>query len=235
MTRVTCPNDRMSDYRYEIKIRLTPEALPRLEQWLALHPAGFRTAFPDRWINNIYFDTPDLQAFQDNLRGIARRQKTRLRWYGDTRRPDRVVLEIKNKAGELGWKDRSEIRFRPDGPLEVMGRPELTRRLADQASPLTALVLTGQTPSLINRYRRRYLENTARTVRLTVDDRLCFGLPGEARCLTPSGLLTRHQAAVVEIKFGQADAAAGRAVLNSLPFRRTKFSKYVVGLQTVAL
>ena len=44
-------------------------------------------AFPDRIVNNVYFDTPDLAAFEANLWGAPERRKCRLRWYGETFQP----------------------------------------------------------------------------------------------------------------------------------------------------
>ena len=50
------------DTRYELKQTYSELFLPELRSWVQMHPAGFREAYPPRWVNSIYFDTPDLHS-----------------------------------------------------------------------------------------------------------------------------------------------------------------------------
>ena len=43
----------------------------------------FYKAHPDRYINNIYFDTVNLDNNWDNVAGNSKRMKIRVRWYND--------------------------------------------------------------------------------------------------------------------------------------------------------
>ncbi|MCB0625979.1 MAG: VTC domain-containing protein, partial [Saprospiraceae bacterium] len=70
------------------------------------HPASFRPLHPERQINNVYFDTCDLAAYQQNLMGVADRRKIRLRWYGEgATRMNAAQLEIKSRSNETGSKE----------------------------------------------------------------------------------------------------------------------------------
>ena len=51
-----------ADARLEIKFVAETSRYHELEQWIRLHPAGFRKSYPPRRVNNIYFDTQDLDA-----------------------------------------------------------------------------------------------------------------------------------------------------------------------------
>ena len=89
--------------RYERKYRIEDLRLEMVHQIIKNHPSSFRKIYPDRQVNNIYFDTPNYTTYTENVMGIAQRKKFRVRWYGD-RRDTRTKnnLEVKIKDYELG-------------------------------------------------------------------------------------------------------------------------------------
>ena len=92
--------------RYERKYKIEDLSLDVVHQVIRNHPASFRMIFPDREVNNIYFDTPALSTYQDNVKGIGERRKFRVRWYGDKRNTStKNNFEIKIKENELGRKE----------------------------------------------------------------------------------------------------------------------------------
>jgi len=91
--------------RYERKYKNENLSLAMTHQSIRSHPAGLRKIFPDRQINNIYFDTPGLTAYHENVVGVASRKKFRVRWYGSEKEAiQNPHLEIKIKDNELGFK-----------------------------------------------------------------------------------------------------------------------------------
>ena len=52
----------------------------------------FRELYKKRFVNSIYFDNFNHDAFSENLSGISIRKKTRLRWYDDQK--INLVIEI---------------------------------------------------------------------------------------------------------------------------------------------
>ena len=73
--------------RREIKFIAYQFHYHTLLQWLRDHCACFITPYPGRWINNIYFDSPDGNAYSDNIYGVRSRAKVRYRWYGSCATP----------------------------------------------------------------------------------------------------------------------------------------------------
>ena len=98
------PNDKI--YRYERKYFITEITYGDIDSIVKLHPAMFSEIFHKRSVNNIYFDSPDLNNYFDNIDGNMYRVKSRIRWYGRTFGViEKPVLELKIKNGLLGRKE----------------------------------------------------------------------------------------------------------------------------------
>ena len=74
-----------SEFRYERKFLVSDSNLNRheMEKVIKFHPSYFYKLYPDRFVNNVYFDTPTYKDFHDNVAGLSHRNKFRIRWYGD--------------------------------------------------------------------------------------------------------------------------------------------------------
>jgi hypothetical protein len=110
-------------------------------------------------------------------------------------------------------------------------RSLLTRNFeAAELPPVLRLALQHMEPTLLNRYRRHYFLSHDGRFRLTVDSELQFaGVQADGRrTLFPA---VAAAVVVIELKFGpEFDACL---VTNTLPFRVSRFSKYVAGIQTI--
>lgn len=208
--------------RYERKYRIEGIAVPAIRQLLRLHPASFRTLHPDRRVNNIYFDTPSLSTFRQNAAGGGDRKKFRVRWYGpdlwDTREPR---WEVKFKENELGGK-----HVRPISPFDLEDLRDLTAQVrALTAAQQTNLLL----PALLNSYGRSYLISLDGRYRLTLD----YDLRYHSLIRTPHFRRYHIQdaAVVLEIKYEAGNDADIARIMQHLPFRQSKHSKYVNGMQ----
>ena len=219
--------------RHEVKF-VAPGILRRqLERWVGTNPAGFRSPYPPRWVNNIYFDSFQLFAYEENLSGVSARSKVRLRWYGRTARPDSCVLEIKRKRSLLGWKLNYPIA---SIACDEGSWRELLHRLRGQlAEPARLWLDANPQPVLINRYYRRYFVSLDGKVRLTLDDQQSVF----DQRLTTRPNLTRSSnlpdTVVVEFKFAPADRALGSRAIQGIPIRLSRNSKYVIGVQSLFL
>ncbi|HOB97222.1 MAG TPA: VTC domain-containing protein [Verrucomicrobiota bacterium] len=194
------------------------------------HPALFREPYPERVVNNVYFDTPDLRHFHDHVGGTARRFKVRIRWYGDFGGAiAQPRLEFKLRRGTVSGKEGY-----PFPPFELNGhfpRGVLEAAWHGDALPEQArLRLHGVQAVLGNRYRRRYFCTADGAVRLTVDWGLEFiDLRGVRASLRP--LSGQDHGVIVEVKYADACAADAAAVTACFPFRLVRCSKYVLGVQ----
>ena len=61
--------------RYERKYKMYNFVPDIIQQTVKVHPASFKKIYPDRQINNIYFDTATLSTYWDNVNGVASRKK----------------------------------------------------------------------------------------------------------------------------------------------------------------
>jgi SPX domain protein involved in polyphosphate accumulation len=208
--------------RFERKYRIPALSAAHVEAIIKMHPAGFKKAYPDRWVNNVYFDTIGKTAFQDNTAGIGQRQKFRIRWYGrpmaDIRRP---VLETKMKDNEAGYK----ISF----GLDAVYCPDTIYALYDTAR-LHWQKQGALQPSLVNSYLRSYWETPGKKFRITIDHKMYFG-PVLMDRPVRGHLPYCDEAVVLEVKYPVSIEKESDFIFQYLPFRQTKNSKYVSGLR----
>lgn len=218
------------DLRYELKVAVNGRLLPNIRNWLRLHPAGFRTAYPSRIVNSLYFDTPDLDAFQENLAGVAERRKLRLRWYGslNSGQISDPTLELKYKENLVGGKKRLGLALtldlaQPWSQLMVQLRHALP--LAEQN-----LLNVASQPTLLNQYKRDYFVTPDGTVRATLDyqqrayDQRLGRLPNIKRPLPLEDLV------VIELKSGLDQEARLEEMMAHFPAQRSRNSKFVNGV-----
>jgi hypothetical protein len=194
------------------------------------HPGGFCEAYPPRVVNNVYLDTPSLQAFQDHVNGISNRVKTRVRWYGKDGGTSAIsVLEWKLKRGLVGTKVSHPL------PGSAWHSGNLAVHLAHAAEQpaLPASLRAGLrhlAPSLSNRYRRFYFKTMDGQIRLTVDTELQFGSPPNGKVFEEQ-LNIKLSTVVIELKFDPRHAAQASRICQHLPVRLTRCSKYVLGIE----
>lgn len=210
--------------RYERKYRLDAIGLEKVKQYVNLHPASFKTIYPDRTINNVYFDTPALNFYRDNMMGVARRKKYRLRWYGEELVPLlNTALEVKIRDNEMGRKDRIKM-----GDYQKPDWRKISYDVNDWvASP--SLI----TPVLINSYRRSYFGTGDGKFRLTVDFDLSYYSLMD-RIWTEQKFDRKYfrefPGIIVELKYDKEHAGEADFIQQNLPFRISKNSKYVNGM-----
>jgi hypothetical protein len=218
-------------YRFEVKFVGPPPQRVAVEYWLRSHPAAFRTAYPPRRVNNVYFDDYDLSTFGENLTGISQRTKVRFRWYGSDAREPPGTLELKFKRNRLGWKQGYRLASLP---LLGIAWSDVVRNLREQ------LPLEGRTwldahpqPVLINSYLRHYYVSSDGRVRITLDggQRVC----DQRFHSTPNlhAFVNLPETLIVEVKADSTDHELAGRVVQGIPIRAGRHSKYVVGVQSM--
>ncbi len=207
--------------RYERKYKNENLSLAMTHQSIRSHPAGLRKIFPDRQINNIYFDTPGLTAYHENVVGVASRKKFRVRWYGSEKEAiQNPHLEIKIKDNELGFK-----KTFPVAPFSWTSLTALQKEVASKSESYAVL-----NPVLVNAYLRSYYGTPDGKFRITLDSNLrYFPLLG-ARRFTRFNIL--DQGVIVELKYEEEWENQVDRIRQFLPFRQTKSSKYVTGMNS---
>ncbi|MCB0703722.1 MAG: VTC domain-containing protein [Saprospiraceae bacterium] len=218
--------DISDQLRFERKYRLEHVSLAFVLQVIQNHPASFSTLYPDRQINNVYYDRPDFSGYKLNLMGVGFRRKYRLRWYGpNITNLDSAQLEIKQRENELGSK-----LIRPIQNLNWVAVPKLFDTEFPQQAPLR--------PTLINTYLRSYFGARHGRFRITIDREQQF-LPLLDRPLPDASWLAgkrfpyQDEALVLELKYDAPFDQEAQEIMQFLPFRQGRNSKYVNGVTYV--
>jgi SPX domain protein involved in polyphosphate accumulation len=217
-------------YRYERKF-LVPSG-SSAEMGIKLNPAVFSPIHYRRTVNNIYLDSPALRLYFMNLQGATARTKVRIRWYGDLLGTlPSPVLEFKTKQGLLGQK--ASFPLKPLLLDETFAAEFLQTALRGSALPQHVNhLLNGLEPTLVNSYSRTYYQSADRKFRLTLDSRLKFFRvrPGHNTWLCKA---PHCDFEVLELKYDQEHAKASEHIAAALPFRMTRMSKYVFGVESL--
>ena len=219
------------DLRFETKFVSEQSNLDSITRWIRAHRAGFRVLHPVRQVNNIYFDTFDYRSYGENLAGISRRVKTRLRWYGHSEDVLQAsALEFKHRQNKQGWK----VTYPLDGIDLSNNWPEITRSISQQLPPERRVIFQAfPMPTLINRYSRAYFLSSDGRLRVTIDENICvFDQRNTARPkFSPKINLPEYL--IVEFKFHHGDFQSVDSVIRDFPLRPSRSSKYVTGLKAI--
>jgi len=223
-------DSQLARYRYERKFLVPRESWENIQAGIRMNPGMFSGIFQPRIVNNLYLDSASLRLYFMNLEGAAERTKVRIRWYGDLFGTiSKPVLELKIKRGLLGTKTSFALKpFTLDPKFEAA---HLERAVQDSDLPWDLRHRMAHLhPALVNRYHRTYYQSADTNYRITVDSDLEFLRVRSAHnsflCKAPNVAYR-----VLELKFDHSHWEGAQEITNTLPFRVTRMSKYVLGLE----
>jgi hypothetical protein len=219
--------------RLEIKFTAYETEYHRLVHWLNLHSAAFYVPFPSRWVNSIYFDTYDYSAFVGNLSGESSRTKVRYRWYGNADTPDSGTLEVKRKRNYFGWKLRYPVSEPPYAEGDTW--QAIYDKILAQLPPAGRVwLLQNPVPVMRNRYFRDYFLSRDGLVRVTIDTQQAVW----DQRFKPKPNLTRRanlpRSLVVEFKFDRENCDVASQLVQGMPIRVSRHSKYINAVRAIA-
>jgi SPX domain protein involved in polyphosphate accumulation len=216
-----------SEARLEIKYTAPETEYHRLFHWVKHHSHGFFVHYPDRIVNNIYFDSQDYSSFWETLSGFSSRTKVRYRWYGESFLPEEGVLEFKNRKNQYTWKDSYKLSIdwlKTSTSWEVFfksleGSLSHEARCRFQENPL---------PILINCYKRNYFINRDHTIRITLDtglkifDQRYSSSPNlNRKAILPSSV-------ILELKFSEEKREQISQIFREMPVSMSRNSQVYV-------
>ena len=220
-------------FRYERKFYIQELDRAQVESIIMAHPSLFREIYHQRFVNNIYFDSINMQHYFDNIDGLARRFKVRVRWYGKpTGLLENPMLELKFKhnlhVGKLLYPLEAFVLDEKSSMPAIQGIFERAPSLPDGLR----LYLKELNFSLFNRYSRKYFLSADRRYRITVDSGLqAYELKGFGnnflRATEPSDTI------IVELKYNKDQDKEVDFITNYFPFRLTRSSKYTAGIEAL--
>ena len=222
--------NNFDEYRNEIKYLLYGVSRKTLFIQYKLSSLLLSKSYPDRWVNNIYFDNINLDLFNQSIEGISKRTKVRLRWYGDFHNLENPLLELKSKRGHKNIKKS----------ILIKGKLIYDKNLSKFFNSLInskglhknyKYLLKELRPVLANRYFRSYHSSANNKYRVTTDTSLSF-----ANLITSSlnYLYWKKQKdiSIVELKFKKSDDYIVNFMTETCSRHRiSQISKYTYGLQ----
>jgi len=209
------------EVRHERKFIVKNTSLEQIVHTVKLSKAMFFIQHPDRYVNNIYFDTNNKDFYYESINGVSKRKKLRLRWYDQSK--DKSKLEVKHRLGHVGWKDSFYV-----GQCRSLNDLKNLKTLGYE----TNRQLNILEASVCNRYNRKYFCSADKNIRLTIDSELSF-LNVDNNFNT--GVEIKYtNAYIVELKFLPKHYDLAIEASSSLPFRTTRNSKYTLGLDVVS-
>lgn len=219
-----------SDYRYERKFIITELSKYEVECIVKMHPAIFSEIFYQRHVNNLYFDSFNLNNYYENIEGLTDRMKIRVRWYdnlfGYIEKP---TLEIKIKKGFLGKK--ISIPIKPFKLNEDTKISDILNSINDLQDSLN-IDFNSLKPSLLNEYSRKYYQSCNLRYRITIDTDQSFYKINKQNNFFLNRINDKNTV-VLELKYNQDYDFEASYITTKFPFRITKSSKYVSGVQKV--
>lgn len=225
-------SDQSEELRHERKFLITDYSASEVEQIIKYHPACFREVHHQRTVNNIYFDSLAYDSYYRNVEGDTNRTKARIRWYGKLfGEIENAVLEFKIKKALLGRKEYYSLN--PFCLDEDFSKQQIIRALNSDKIPwnIHDLILSLH-PSLLNSYSRKYFLSADKQFRLTIDkDQVFYGISYNNNTFLNKVKNTR--AVVLELKYDVSLEQEANEISSKFPFKMTKNSKYLQGLERV--
>ena len=208
-----------NDFRYEKKYLIPMEEL----EWLKarVESKGLQPIYHPRYVNNIYADTFNLHHLNENIEGVSRRQKMRMRWYGDALGELKITGEFKIKQEDVNRKHTQKLGVYRRNNTEDIRRvfQDARAKWIEKEADLKPL-LGRYRATLENRYARRYLLTADKQIRLTIDTEMSY-----------TNLITGISAKDLEYAIVELKCSVDHPVVNDLlPYSLSKSSKYVDGL-----
>jgi len=222
-----------NNYRYERKFTVpTSFSIKTIEQFVKRNSYLFREVFYQRQVNNIYFDTAGYNDYFDNVLGVSDRKKTRIRWYGDTfGEVKKPVLEIKIKKGLVG--DKWSYKLKPFVLDNTITSEGIQRVFKESNLPLPIFEsVKNITPTLLNSYKRKYFLSANNKYRITLDFELLYHNI-KVRFNNFNLKPVPDENIIIELKYELSDDNEAKSITTQFPFRLSKNSKYVNGVNTI--
>ena len=211
--------------RYEIKFILNAHELFQFKQKLILDTT-FQNTFESRIVNSIYFDDVNNMSAADNLSGISKRKKYRLRWYGKALN-DQANFEVKIRNNKIGYKEYFSLPKEHEdlNKLELRYFARMFDRVLDLKYKNPSFQLF---PKLQLAYSREYFEDKE-GIRLTIDDQIKFWQIFD-ESYAYHGTPISYEKKIIELKFAKELYPNVVNFLRNTSLLPKRHSKYLVGL-----
>ncbi len=209
--------------RYELKFIFNNSQLDDFQKWLYQN-SSFKKKYKNRIVNSLYFDDLQNSSANDNLSGISKREKYRLRWYNNNFE-NNLKFEIKKRENRLNYK---EFFTFSDDEKKSKSLKYYTSLCEKKLYKHNLRYIFGLFPKIQVQYNREYLEDK-NSLRITIDSNIKFWKLIEKDSFF-NGQYMNYKFNIVEIKFEPDLYFYTSNILRQTNFIPKRHSKYLVGL-----
>jgi SPX domain protein involved in polyphosphate accumulation len=218
--------------RCEVKFASYQVNYPVIINWLKSNNYNFKKEYRDRIVNNLYFDTNNLDAYKDNIYGHSSRIKTRFRWFGNFNEKNFGNLELKFKRNIYGWKERCKIK-----KLRLENNQDLNtiKSTISKHLPFRTKIFfyKNNIPQIVNQYEREYFISSDKKYRITIDRNMkVFNQRNNDKINLKKEVMIQNHI-ILEVKFERSSYNKIDDLLYNIPFRASRNSKYINSIKAV--
>ncbi len=222
--------------RKEIKFKVFLKDLGKLYTWI--YKSSFKKSYPTRSVNSLYYDTPNLDFAASNISGETRRIKIRARWYTKPEddffksfhaKNQNFKFELKRKRNILSDKKiLCEENFDTEDSISSR-RTRLRDKIRTHIIKDNSLAKLIIDDVVFVRYDREYFEHfLSKNLRLTIDKNLACSKIQSFLNLNKSNISLNF--VIVELKFNEKNSKNFNKIIENIPFRQIRSSKYLFAL-----
>ncbi len=217
------------EVRNELKFAFPANQLPEIERKVLTHSAIFMRAYPNRLVNNLYYDDPQFSRYRANLAGLKFQHKLRHRWYGND--TQNILLQAKiNNALERIKYEQPLVLPQPITNISFRELEQWTR--AHASSQFFTEFKNYEHPVLANSYFRQYYSDASGYIRITLDSNIQYSNQlFNQRLACPDPIV--DELAVMEIKFAKSAYTLAHSIMEQFQMRLGKNSKFSRGVSKV--
>jgi len=207
-------------FRYEVKFPIKKVNEAVFYTWLTKN-SNYKKEYNTRLVNNIYFDTSNLNSLKENIIGLGNKTKVRLRWYGDN--DSKIFLEFKIKFNRVGKKIIIPLEIKLN---KINLKKVFTKQLLKNEYYNSEIVNFLNNKKLIPvtkvSYKRKYYKIN-NDLRFTYDEKINYSLYKVNNFSKP----LYDDFNVLEMKVNSNGKEENINYLKKVPFPNTRFSKYL--------
>ena len=214
--------------RYERKYIFNEFSIDNLRN--RIKSLDFKSAYPSRQVNSIYYDTNDFYLFNISEAGISDRRKIRIRWYNHN---EKKQLEYKIKQAEIGKKLYYKSSYEDSNslPLEFQFPRNSTKYKINIPKIIDQIFF----PKVCITYKRDYFISSTGSTRITLDYKInCSRIIKNIENFRLSNFLPLENA-VIELKYDylSKNSILIDRVVNNLSAQISRFSKYCQAIKLI--
>tara|TARA_A100001234_G_C12503738_1_gene333017 strand:- start:26 stop:670 length:645 start_codon:yes stop_codon:yes gene_type:complete len=207
------------EIRFERKWKIPSDKFLNLDKALKNSNFCFNKHFEKRWVNSIYFDDFFNNSIYQNLDGIQKKYKVRIRWYGNKNVIKNPTIEIKKKDGFTVLKDKKQINsINTEISKQVLSN--LTYELKKNFP-----ILISFKPVSFTHYSRFYYISKDNKIRATIDKDISYK---RINNFTVNYPIKKDNNIILELKYNtEHDYLVRKSFSNKNKLRISRNSKFI--------